>query len=163
MSSAIKNDPDINGLKINDSEYLLSQYADDSSLILDDCESSLERSLWVLEKFSECAGLRANLDKTEAIWIGSKTKSKDKLLPNKNLNWNQSGQFKILGIKFDLFNPDKTVINFQEKIEKIKSLLNSWVYRDLTYMGKITVIKSLALPILIQSMTVLPNPPKLHQ
>ena len=159
MSSAIKYDPEIKGININNSEYLLSQYADDSSLILDENENCLQRSLYILEKFSECAGLRANLEKTEAIWIGSRKNSKDKFLPEKNLNWNQSGKFKLLGIKFDLFSEDKTLINFNEKIAKIKSLLNSWVYRDLTYMGKITVIKSLALPILIQSLTVLPNPP----
>lgn len=75
------------------------------------------------------------------------------------MNWNHSGKFKLLGIKFDLFSENKTLVNFEEKIKKIQSLLNSWVYRDLTYMGKITVIKSLALPILIQSLTVLPNPP----
>ena len=102
---------------------------------------------------------KTTLDKTEAIWIGSRVHSKEKLLLEKKLNWNQSGKFKLLGIKFDLFNEDKTIINFEEKIIKVKSLLNSWIYRDLTYMGKITVIKSLALPILIQSLTVLPNPP----
>jgi hypothetical protein len=42
MSSAIKNDTSINGMKINNSGYLLSQYADDSSLILDECDDSLE-------------------------------------------------------------------------------------------------------------------------
>ncbi|XP_076108995.1 uncharacterized protein LOC143076989 [Mytilus galloprovincialis] len=72
MSAALKNNPDINGMKINDSEYLLSQYADDSCLLLDKDEKSLDKCLYTLEKFSECAGLRANFDKTEAIWIGSK-------------------------------------------------------------------------------------------
>ena len=159
MSAAMKNDPNINGIKIDQSEYLLSQYADDSSLLLDDDENSLKQSLYILEKFSECSGLRANLDKTEAIWVGSRAHSKEKLLPNVKLNWNQTGKFKLLGIKFDIFQEDKTLINFEEKIEKIKTLLNSWHYRDLTYLGKITVIKSLALPIIIQSLTVLPNPP----
>ena len=159
MSASIKNDPNINGIKINESEFLLSQYADDSSVILDDDKESLERLLYILERFSECAGLRANLDKTEAIWLGSKVNSKEILLPEKKLNWNQTGKFKLLGIKFDLFNEDKTIANFEEKVLKIKSLLDSWIYRDLTYIGKITVIKSLALPILIQSLTVLPNPP----
>ena len=159
MSAALKNDPNINGVKINNSEFLLSQYADDSTLILDDDENSLKNSLFILEKFSECAGLRANLDnKTEAIWIGSKITSKNKLVPERNLNWNQTGKFKLLGIKFDLFSVDKTLCNYEEKILKIKSLLNAWIYRDLTYTGKITVIKSLALPILIQTLTVLPNP-----
>jgi hypothetical protein len=43
LSAAIKNDPEITGVKINDSEYLLSQYADDSSLILDDNPKSLAK------------------------------------------------------------------------------------------------------------------------
>ena len=34
-----------------------------------------------------------------------------------------------------------------------------WSYRDLTYSGKVTVIKTLAFPILVQCLTVLPNPP----
>ena len=159
MSAAIKNDTNINGIKINNSEYILSQYADDSSLLLDGNEESLDRSLFVLQKFSECAGLRANIDKTEAIWIGSKKGSKEKILPHRNLNWNTSGKFKLLGIKFDLNSDNKTLSNFEEKIEKIESLLNSWIYRDLTLIGKITVVKSLALPIIIQSLTVLPTPP----
>ena len=154
----MKIDPDINGIKINNSEYLLSQYADDSSLTLDGNEKSLEKSLYILEKFKECAGLRANIDKTEAIWFGSKLGSEENLLPHRNLNWNSTGKFKLLGIKFDLFSPDKTALNFEEKVEKMRNLLQTWTLRDLTYIGKITVIKSLALPILIQSLTVLPNP-----
>jgi hypothetical protein len=63
MSAAIKNDTSINGMKINNSEYLLSQYADDSFLILDGCDDSLGKSLCILEKFSEYAGLKANLEK----------------------------------------------------------------------------------------------------
>ena len=139
MSAAIKNDTtrSINGMKINNSENLLSQYADDSSLILDGGDDSLRKSLYILEKFSECAGLKANLDKTEAIWIGSKVYSKERLLPGEKLKWNQSGKFKLLGINYDLFTV--LAINFKQKIEKIRTLtlLNSWIYRDLTYMGKI--------------------------
>ena len=41
----------------------------------------------------------------------------------------------------------------------MKKILNLWSYRDLTYIGKVTVIKTLALPILVQRLTVLPNPP----
>ena len=149
MSAAMKNNPDINGIKIDNSEYLLSQYADDPTLTLD--EKSLEQSLYILEKFSECSGLRANLEKTNSIWIGSKAHSKEIFHQGERLNWNQTGKFKLLGINYDLFAVDKTAYNFKEKIEKINSLLNTWIYQDLTYLGKITVIKSLALPILIQS------------
>jgi len=70
LSSAIKNDPNINGAKINDSEFLLSQYADDSSLVPEDDPQSLGNSINLFLKFAECAGLKINIDKTEAIWIG---------------------------------------------------------------------------------------------
>jgi hypothetical protein len=36
FSAAIKFHPNINGIKIYDSEFLISQYADDSTLILED-------------------------------------------------------------------------------------------------------------------------------
>jgi hypothetical protein len=36
LSAAIKNDPEITGVNLKDSEFLLSQYADDSSLILEE-------------------------------------------------------------------------------------------------------------------------------
>jgi hypothetical protein len=41
----------------------------------------------------------------------------------------------------------------------VKKILNLWSYRDLIYIGKVTVIKTLALPILVQCLIVLPNPP----
>jgi hypothetical protein len=61
LSSAIKNDPNINGVKINDSEMLLSQYADDSSLVLEDDPKSVDNSIKLFHKFTECAGLRINI------------------------------------------------------------------------------------------------------
>jgi hypothetical protein len=102
LSAAIKNDPEITGIKINDSEYLLSQYADDSSLILNDNPKSLDQSLLMFKKNSECAGLRVDFDKTEAIWPGSRRSCHEQLLPDKHSSWNFSGKFKLLGISFNL-------------------------------------------------------------
>jgi hypothetical protein len=38
----------------------------------------------MFNKFSECAGLRVNLDKTEAIWLGSRRSCHEQLLPDKH-------------------------------------------------------------------------------
>ncbi len=103
--------------------------------------------------------MRVNIDKTESIWIGSKKGCGEEILPHKSLKWNHAGRFKLLGIWFELAKVDKTICNFYDKIKTIKSLLNTWTYRELTYIGRITVIKTLALPILVQVLTVLPNPP----
>jgi hypothetical protein len=108
LSAALKNYPQVSGVEINGSEYLLSQYADDSALILGDNQNSLGQALNVFDCFSVCAGLRVNLDKTEAIWDGSRLGSDEKLLPEKHLVWNTSGKFKLLGIHFNLYKEDKT-------------------------------------------------------
>ena len=63
LSAALKNDPLVCGVTINGSEYLLSQYADDSALILGADNNSLEQALNIFDCFSVCAGLRVNLDK----------------------------------------------------------------------------------------------------
>jgi hypothetical protein len=108
LSAGLKNDPQVSGVAINGSEYLLSQYADDSALILGDDQNCLEQALNIFDCFSVCAGLRVNLDKTEAIWVGSRLGSDKKLLPKKHLVWNTSGKFKLLGIHFNLYKEDKT-------------------------------------------------------
>jgi hypothetical protein len=46
----------------------------------------------MFNKFSECARLRVNLDKTEAIWFGSRRSCHEQLLPDKHLSWNFSGK-----------------------------------------------------------------------
>ena len=65
-----------------------------------------------------------------------------------------------MGISFNFSESDKTLENFTEKVQSVKKILNLWSYRDLTYIGNVIVIKTLALPILVQCLTVLPNPPE---
>ena len=51
-------------------------------------------------------------------------------------------------------------ISFKTKVKEISSLLKSWQHRKLTLMGKITLIKTLALPKIIHLLTALPNLPE---
>ena len=61
---------------------------------------------------SECSVLKVNLDKTEAILIGTKDRSGEEYFLKNNISWNHTGRFKLLGIKFDLNSPDKTFFIF---------------------------------------------------
>ena len=47
--------------------------------------------------------------------------------------------------------------NIKPKLQDFKNCLKQWQHRKLTLMGKITVIKTFALPKLIYPLTVLPN------
>lgn len=70
-----KNDPEnadvaINDLANNDSEFLLRQYADDSSVVLNGVQKFPNQFLYLFDKLSECAELRCYVYKTEVVWIG---------------------------------------------------------------------------------------------
>ena len=117
LANAIRRDPSIKGISISQNEIKLSQYADDTTLILDGSQDTLEASLDVIEKFSKISGLRLNNKKTEALWIGSKARSSERLCPEKDFKW-QEFKIKTLGVWLSI-EPELTMIlNFEEKTEK---------------------------------------------
>ena len=138
---------------------MINQYADDSTLFLYDDESSLNSALETVDKFYHCSGLKANFDKTQIVWIGSKKGSTDILQTNKEVIWNKKGAFKVLGIDYALQKDNMVIHNFHNKIDKMKKVVNAWSFRNLSLIGRTTVIKTLVLPIIIQCLTVLPDPP----
>ena len=142
LANAIRRDPSIKGISISQNEIKLSQYADDTTLILDGSQDTLEASLDVIEKFSKISGLRLNNKKTEALWIGSKARSSERLCPEKDFKW-QEFKIKTLGVWLSI-EPELTMmLNFEEKNEKAQNVLKNWQYRRLTLLGKITILKSL--------------------
>ena len=58
LGNAVRNDNEIRGFKVLDTESKISQYADDTTLILDGSESSLSRSLSLLDTFALISGLK---------------------------------------------------------------------------------------------------------
>ena len=65
--------------------------------------------------------------------------------------------FKLLGIHFDTELSKLIKINYKDKLDKIK--IKNWQRRQLTPIGKITVIKTLLIPMLNHLFILLPNPP----
>jgi hypothetical protein len=72
LATAIRGDNEIKGISVGNVECELSQYADDTTMILDGSQASLERSFALLDSFGQVSGLRGNCEKTEVLWIGSK-------------------------------------------------------------------------------------------
>ena len=83
-----------------------------------------------------------NVEKTKAVWLGSKRFSKDILLPEKNLAWVFSEPFDILGITFFVETQQIVEYNYRMKLDEVRKLLDSWSWRLLSIIGKIQVIKS---------------------
>ena len=142
LALKIRKDKNVKGFKLGDYEQKLDFYADDLTAYLDGSKESLINIIEDLNQFKLLSGLKINLTKCKAIWIGKNRFSDIKLCENLHLIW--TNKFRLLGIDFDsdLAHMDT---NFRNKIEEIDKLYKNWLYRKLTPMGKITIIKSLAL------------------
>ena len=71
LATKIRKNKTIKGININNIEFKISQYADDTSVMLDGTERSLNQTLEELSRFSKISGLNINFDKTQLVWIGS--------------------------------------------------------------------------------------------
>ena len=87
LATAIRNNTNVKGISVNNEEIKISQYADDTTLILDGSHESLLSSLKMLDDFSKVSGLRLNDKKTEALWIGASIGNEKIILPGRVLKW----------------------------------------------------------------------------
>ena len=127
--------------------------ADDTTLILKNCES-IREALNLLTCFEQYAGLKLNKSKTECILLGL----------------NSINSLKEFGLKITV-DPIQThgnwiskskeetlALNYEERVSKIRNLLNMWKCRNLTIKGKITILRSQALPLILYTASMLDIP-----
>ena len=158
LGKMIRDNDIISGIHINGKEFRLSQYADDTQLFLDGTERSLRETLNILNLFYSMSGLKINIEKTRAIWIGALSHSNEQLCKDNKLDWSQ-GAFKILGVNFSVEVFDIWDLNTGQICNNIEAICKNWSKRKLTLFGRITIIKSLALAKFVHLFLALPNPP----
>ena len=145
---------DIKGIQVSDKEVKLSQYADDTTSFCKD-ESSLGKLLELLDLFKDCSGLKLNESKSEAMWLGRNASRTDTPF---EVQWPQRPIW-ALGTAFSYNSVLNEQENFLQKINKIKTLFNIWLQRDLSLYGKITIAEALGLSKLIFSSVSIHTPP----
>ena len=160
LAKKIRSNSDTRGFLIKENEIKISQYADDTTLILDGSEKSLSEALKTLESFGNLSGLKLNSKKTETLWVGSHAGSNATICSEYNFNW-KTLKVKALGIWFSIHPEVSANLNFQEKIEKMRNCLGAWALRRLSLIGKISVIKSLVVPQIIHILSPLQSNPQI--
>ena len=157
----VRKNEGITGITIDDTEFLISQYADDTSLILDGTPETLDASLRTLQHFAEMSGLNINIDKTKVVWIGKKKYSQDRICVKWGLEWGSS-RFTLLGIQFSVDLKEMEKMNYKSKFKEIENIIKAWTNHILTPIGKITVIKTLIISKLNHLFLTIPAPNKLN-
>ena len=156
VAKAIRKNPNISGISINNNDIKISQYADDTTLILDGSREALISALRLLDEFGNLSGLKINDTKKEALWIGSSIGKDNIPTPCFSLKWPKE-KVKTLGVWLSI-HPEITISdNYDEKLKNIKAILSCWKYRRLTLMRKTTVLKSLVVSQLTYILSPLPS------
>ena len=98
LLNQIRNDQKIAGVQIGENSIKVSAYADDTTIILDGSQQSLVKVLNLFETFSLRSGLKLNMTKTKAFWIGRNAHEKTPLPVPFNIQ-RPTEPVNILGIK----------------------------------------------------------------
>ena len=115
LANKIRQDDNIGGIQIGDKFIKISQLADDTTCLLDG-RDSLNNILNTFKLFTLCAGLKINLNKTTAKYIGT---LKDSDYYPHGLSWIK-GNVESLGIVFTPSEDESYLLNFEPRIIKLK-------------------------------------------
>ena len=133
---------DMKGIKINEMKIKIIQMADDTTMFVED-SASLKKVLQIISLFHMFTGLKLNKTKTKAMWLEKSRNSDDKPLGLKWVN-----EVHSLGIFFS-YNTDYVIEkNFTDKSKTFKCILDLWSQCDLSLIGKIAILNSLAFSII---------------
>ena len=147
----IRSDKEIKGISVLGNELKVVAHADDMTGCLKDVASA-RRLFKVIDKFGEISGLVLNRNKCEGKWLGPKRDCTDNPL---GILWTNSA-VKILGIYFSYDEKESNELNFRNKIPILKTLLQVWMSRGLSLLGKITIVKTFAISKFLYVASVLP-------
>ena len=154
MAISIRTNEQIEGIKIGEDETKYLLYADDMTATLANI-SSVEKVIQTLDNFEKCSGLKVNLSKTKAMWIGKNSHSLETPL---GLEWCTG--VRTLGIDFSCDQQQVLKQNFHDRLNECQKLINLWKIRGLSLFGKVTIIKSFLIPKLLYVSSIMETPPE---
>ena len=159
LYKAVQNDTDIKGVNIFEREIKNTAFADDATFMMDGSKSTFKNLMHKIDNFGKISGLKLNSNKSIMLRSGSLSKSKDNFSTDNQFIWT-SDHASTLGITFSNDKRMYKEYNLNPKIKEFCNCLNIWKKHNLSIIGKITVIKTFALPKLIYPLTVSENIPK---
>ena len=148
----MRENDDINGIKIDDREIKLSAFADDADFLIANVKS-LKLIFDICSRFQSYSSLKLNLEKSEACWIGRARGSSDTPISCKWVDLNNQA-IRTLGI-FNSYDQDLVQkLNFLDNLKCLSEVLQLWRGRGLSLSGKTLVFKTLALSRLLYACTM---------
>ena len=148
LATRIRGDASIRGVNVDGNDIKLQIFTDDLTGFVRNDWQSFNRFLDTTEELSDCSGLSINYDKTEILFLGNQ-------LP-KHVNDETEIRkakvkraVKILGVHFTYDVALRQKLNFDEIMHPIKEKLKLWRWRNFTVIGRIQIVKTFVIPIIM--------------
>lgn len=153
LQNAIQKNSCIKGISIPNSKRvgLVFQHADDTTLTVGN-HDSIEEVFKVFDLYSEGSGAKINIEKSEILCIGTGYLNDDHISRYGLKVCNDVIQ--VLGVYIGRNVKECLILNWKEKLKKIKTILNLWLQRNLTLQGRCEVINALLLSRLWYTLSV---------
>ena len=153
LALRIRQNKEIRGIKIGDTQNLLSQFADDMDLYLPYDRTVINAVINTLTYIENNTGLKVSYDKTTMYRIGSLANTNSKLYTVKKLKWSNEA---VNTLGFILYANDVEK-NLEEVCCKMRTVCRLWYYRHLTLMGKIMIVNTMMGSLFGYRMQFIPN------
>ena len=97
----VMDEKKIKGINVSQKEIKITQFADDTTVILDGTKDSLQATLNVLETFGNISGLKINIEKMPIVWIGRSKVKVGVLRPVQQPGsyWDRSSELPLVGLE----------------------------------------------------------------
>ena len=138
LKMTIEADKKIQGIKVGDKTYLLSQFADDTTALLH-CPKSIRPIERAIRKWGQATGMRENMLKREGLKMG---KLRNSTLPPPT-NWIKDGEWaKSLGYPIgNNLNPETF---WNKKMAEIEKMASRWIsLKRSTYFGRNLIVQAM--------------------
>ena len=149
LACALRRNRYIKGISVPGStgtQAKLSLYMDDLTLLLSD-NKSVRDTLALCEDFTRASGTKVNKEKSEALHLNWQELIEDLgLLERENT-------IKVLGVQI---GKNMETCNWDAKLPKVIGKLTQWQDRELSFTGKILVVKAEVLASLTQLAAIFP-------
>ena len=114
---------------------------------------SVNKAMKEINDFGSLAGPHINWIKTQLMTLSSARE----LTNDSNIEYTQD-PVKCLGIYVGENKKELDTLNWNDEIDKIANILNIWKMRNLTYYGKVVIVKILAVSQIVYRATALSIP-----
>ena len=138
----------IKGFRIGRCEQKLQQYADDNTLITSTA-GSVTAMIGEFDLLRQVTGQRINEEKTLIMCLGDELKQQLMSSPQSS---RVRDTIKILG---QHYGHNSANLTWEEKLSKVHAVLNCYKARQLTWIGRINILNSLAMSLIIYNARII--------